>query len=171
MTALGHLIGRHFGAPFVMLREGGVLAWVLVAIWVLYPFAVQTVIHPSDAVGFQAWVQGLPIAQYISQRAMIAGEIIALLALAMLSLLQLGVLVLIYRRVQFSFSVWLLALLLIGGLANGIWWWRTGYFDLMGALAGLTPLALVVACEMVCERLGQDFVFGKGNRPHYGDVV
>jgi hypothetical protein len=171
MTGLGQLIGRHFGAPFAMLARAGVLGWMLVAIWVLYPFAVQTVIHPADAVGFQAWVQGLPVARYLSNQALVAGEITALLVLAALSLLQLGVLVLIYRRVQFSFSVWLLALLLIGGIANGIWWLRTGYFDLQGALAGLTPLVLVVACEMVCERLGQDFVFGKGNRPHYGDVI
>jgi hypothetical protein len=171
MTGLGHFIGRHLGAPFAMLSRAGVLGWILVAIWVLYPFAVQTVIHPSDAVGFQAWIQGLPVSQYVTQRALIAGAVTAVLFLGALSLLQLGVLVLIYRRVQFSFSIWLLALLLIGGVANGIWWLETGYFDVAGALAGLTPLALVVACEAVCERLGQDFVFGKGIRPHYGDVI
>jgi hypothetical protein len=171
MTGIGHFFGRHFGAPFVMLRQGGVLSWILVAIWGLYPFAVQTVIHPTDAVGFQAWVQGLPISRYVTHQALIAGEVTAIIALVGLSLLQLGVLVLIYRRLQFSFSVWLLALLLIGGVANGIWYLGTGYFDLQGALAGLTPLVLVVVCEGVCERLGQDFVFGKGVRPHYGDVA
>jgi hypothetical protein len=151
---LGRLIGRHLGAPFAMLARAGVLGWILVAIWLMYPFAVQTVIHPGDAVGFQQWIQGF-----------------ALIVLAGLSLLQLGVLVLIYRRVQFAFSIWLLALLLIGGIANMIWWMRTGYFDLAGALAGLTPLALVVGCEAACEKLGMDFVFGKGRRPHYEDVI
>jgi hypothetical protein len=171
MRGLSHFIGRHVGAPFVMLKEGGVLSWILVAIWALYPFVIQTLIHPTDAVGFQAWIQGLPISHYVTARAIFAGEITTFLVLVTLSLLQLGVLVLLYRRLQFAFSVWLLALILIGGIANGIWWLRTGYFDLQGALAGLTPLVLVVACEFVCERLGQDFVFGKGQRPHYADVI
>jgi hypothetical protein len=25
----------------------------------------------------------------------------------------------------------------------------------------------MVGCQMICERLGADFVFGKGNRPQY----
>jgi hypothetical protein len=167
---LGRFIGRHFGAPFAMLARAGVLTWILVAIWLMYPFAVQTVIHPGDAVGFQ-WIQGFQVSRYLTSQALVAGEITALIVLAGLSLLQLGVLVLIYRRVQFAFSIWLLALLLIGFVANGIWWLRTGYFDLAGALAGLTPLVLVVGCEAACEKLGMDFVFGKGQRPHYEDII
>ena len=171
MGNIAHFVGRHIGAPFHMLRNGGVLSFLLVVIWFLYPFVVQTLIHPTDAVGFQAWIQGLPISRMVSAQSVFAGAITTFIVLVALSLLQLGVLVLLYRRLQYSFSVWFLALLLIGVFANGLWWLRTGYFDLAGALAGLTPLVIVVVCEGVCEKLGQDFVFGKDVRPHYGDVI
>jgi hypothetical protein len=168
---LGRFIGQHFGAPFAALARAGVLGWILIAIWLMYPFAVQTVIHPGDTVGFQQWIQGFEVSRYLTSQALVAGEVTALIVLGALSLLQLGVVVLIYRRVQFAFSSWLVALLLIGVVANAIWWMRTGYFDLAGALAGLTPLVLVVGCEAACEKLGMDFVFGKGQRPHYEDII
>ena len=165
MFGIGRFFGTHVGAPLAMVREGGFLTFMLITIWVAYPFALQTVIHPTDAVGFQAWVQGLPISHYVSAQAVIAGEITAIIVLVALSLLHLGVLVLLYRRLQYAFSTWLLALVLIGGVANGIWWLSTGYFDLHGALAGLSPVGIIIVCQGVCERLGQDFVFGKNVRP------
>ena len=167
MESLGDWFGRHFVAPFKMFGEAGFLGLILVFLWLMYPFALQTVLHPSDAVGFQAYIQGLPISQYISQRAMLSGLALAVIALGCLSLVHFVVLLLIYRRVQYAFSCWFVALLLIGGVANGLWYLRTGYFDLLGALAGLTPLCLMVGLEGVFERLGQDFVFGKNQRPSY----
>ena len=62
------------------------------------------------------------------------------MALVTLSLLQLGIVTMIYRRAQFFVQLWPLAVFLVGGIANGIWWLRTGYFDPGGAMAGLTPL-------------------------------
>jgi hypothetical protein len=165
MNNFGAFVARFTAAPFVALQRSGPLGWVLGTIWVLYPFAIQTVIHPSDAVGFQAWIQGLPVAEFVSRQARATGLIIAVLVFVVLSLLHFGTLLLIYRRVQFVFSMWPLGLLLIGFVANSLWWLRTGYFDLTGCLAGLAPLGIIVVCEIVFEHLGTDFVFGKGNRP------
>jgi hypothetical protein len=147
--------------------ESGVLGYLLVLVWLLYPVAVVTVFHPADAVGFQAWMQGAVIPRFMTSQMLYAGEAVALLALAALSLLQFGVIVLIYRRVQFYVQLWPLAVFLVGGIANGVWWLRTGYFDPVGAMAGLTPLVAAVACQGICERLGGDFVFGPGAKPQY----
>jgi hypothetical protein len=160
-------IGRYLGGLQEAWQESGVLGWLLVAVWVLYPVAVVTVYHPADAVGFQAWLQGLAIPHFATTRMLLAGEAEALLALAALSLLQLGIIVLIYRRAQFFVQLWPHATFLIGGIANGIWWLRTGYFDPSGAMAGLTPVVAVVVCHGVCERLGANFVFGPGSKPPY----
>ena len=119
-------------APFTMFGDAGVLSVLLVIIWLLYPFALQTVIHPSDAIGFQEWMQGLPISRYITEQAKMWGLITAVLALAFLCLLHFLTLLLIYRRIQYAVSLWLVATLLIGGIANGIWYLNTGHFDLMG---------------------------------------
>ena len=167
MESMGAWFGRHFVAPFAMFRDAGGLGLILIFLWLMYPFAIQTVLHPSDAVGFQAYIQGLPIARYISNRAMLSGLALAVIALGCLSLVHFVVLLLIYRRVQYAFSCWFVALILIGVVANGLWFLQTGYFDLLGALAGLTPLCLMVALEGVFERLGQDFVFGKDQRPAF----
>jgi hypothetical protein len=161
---LGELIGRHTVAPITALRDAGFLSWMLAGIWLLWPVALQSVIHPSDAVGFESWIQGLPVAEYISRRAWAAGLTISLLALVVLGLVHFLVLLLIYRRTQKEFSLWLIGLLGIAGLANAVWWLRTGYFDLSGALAGLGTPAILIVCEMVFEGLGKQFVFGKGNR-------
>jgi hypothetical protein len=161
----GERFGRHFLAPFMMLRDAGILSLLLVIIWFLYPFALQTVIHPSDAIGFQEWLQGLPISDYITHQAKMYGLASALFVLAFLCLTHFLVLLLIYRRIQYAVSIWLMAALLIGGIANGIWYLKTGHFDLQGALAGLSPVAVIIGCEMVFEKLGQDFMFGRGQRP------
>jgi hypothetical protein len=160
---------RYLRALHAAWLESGILGYLLMMVWLLYPVAVVTVFHPADAVGFQAWLQGVAIPRFMTSRMLYAGEAAALLALAVLSLFQLGLIVLIYRRAQFFVQLWPLAVCLVGGLANGIWWLRTGYFDPMGALAGLTPLVAAVVCHGVCERLGGNFVFGPGEKPHFED--
>jgi hypothetical protein len=160
-------VDRYLGGLYEAWMVSGVLGYLLVLVWLLYPVAVVTVFHPSDAVGFQLWLQGFSVPHSMSSRALNAGEGTALLALAVLSLLQLGIVTLIYRRAQFFVQLWPLALFLVGGIANGIWWMRTGYFDPAGALAGLMPLVAAVACHGVCERLGANFVFGPGPKPQF----
>jgi len=161
--------GKYLRSLHAAWLESGILGYLLVMVWLLYPVAVVTVFHPADAVGFQAWMQGLAIPRFMTSRMLNAGEAVAVLALAVLSLLQFGLVVLIYRRAQFYVQLWPLAVFLVGGIANGIWWLRTGYWDFWGAMAGLTPLVAAVANHGVCERLGGNFVFGPGAKPHYED--
>jgi hypothetical protein len=160
-------ISRYLGGLYEAWVVSGFLGWLLVLVWLWYPVAVVTVFHPSDAVGFQLWLQGFAVPRYMSTRALNAGEGVAFAVLVTLSLLQLGIVTLIYRRAQFYVQLWPLATFLIGGIANAVWWIRTGYFDPEGALAGLSPLVAVVACHTACERLGGNFVFGKGEKPQY----
>ena len=149
--------------------ESGVFGYLLVLVWLLYPVGVVTAFHPVDAVGFHAWLQGVAIPRVVTRRQWNVGEGEALLALAVLSGSQLGLVTLIYRRAQFFVQLWPLATFLVGGIANGIWWLKTGYFDPAGAMAGLTPLVAAVVCHGVCERLGGNFVFGPGRKPHFED--
>jgi hypothetical protein len=160
-------VDRYLGGLYEAWTVSGIYGYLLVGVWLLYPVAVVTVFHPSDAVGFQLWLQGFAVPHSMTSRALNAGEGVALLSLVVLSLFQFGVITLIYRRAQFFVQFWPLALFLIGGIANGAWWYKTGYFDPEGALAGLTPLVAAVVCHGVCERLGGEFVFGPGRKPQY----
>ena len=160
-------IARYLGGLQEAWQASGVFGYLLVAVWLLFPVAVVTVFHPSDAVGFQLWLQGFVVPHTMTSRALNAGEAAALLVLVALGLLQLGIVTLIYRRAGFYVQLWPLATFIVGFLANGIWWLRTGYFDPWGALAGLTPVVAAVVCHGVCERLGGNFVFGPGAKPQF----
>ena len=92
-----------------------------------------------------------------------------MLALAVLSLLQLGVVSLIYRRardlgVSNLPQLCPLAIVAVGVIANGVWWWEKGYFDIEGALSGLSPVVLAVVCHGICERFARKLVGGPA--PH-----
>jgi hypothetical protein len=162
---LGAAVGDYYGALVVGFRRAKFVGFMIVAMWMAYPTAVQTVIFPFDAINFMAWIQGQPVRHVATSQALLAGEFTALLGLLCLSLFQLGAMVVFYRRAQFAVTVWPLAVVLIGFIDNGIWWQATGHFDLEGALAGFTPMVLSVVCQGLCERMSKDFVFGPGNRP------
>lgn len=157
-------MGRYLGRVYEFWQISGGLGYLLVVIWLLYPVTIATILHPTDAVGFQAWLQGMDIPRYVSRRAVDAGFLEAVLALSVLFLFHLVIVTLIYRKTQIMVHVWPLALILVGVIANGIWWLLKGYFDPAGALTGLGPAALAIAAHAICERLGSDFVFGKQAR-------
>ena len=160
-------LARYLGGLLEAWQVSGVLGYLLVGVWLLYPVAVATVFHPADAVGFQAWLQGAAIPRWMTHQMLLAGEGWAVLTLAGLSLIQLCLVTVIYRICRFFVQFWPLALFLVGGIANGLWYLRTGYFDPGGAMAGLSPLLAAIVCHGVCERLGADFVFGPGPKPEY----
>jgi hypothetical protein len=157
-------MANYLGRLYETWQISGVLGYLLVVIWLLYPVAIATILHPTDAVGFQAWLQGMDIPRYVSRRAVDAGFLEALLALGVLFLFHLVIVTLIYRRTQIMVNFWPLALVLVGVIANGIWWLVKGYFDPAGAMTGLGPVVLAIAAQGVAERLGSDFVFGKPAR-------
>jgi hypothetical protein len=155
---------NYLGRLYATCEISGGLKYVLVIIWLLYPVSIATILHPTDAAGFQAWLQGLDIPRYVSQRAVDAGFLEALIVLCILFLFHLVIVTLIYRRTQIMVHFWPLALILVGVIANGIWWLVKGHFDPAGAMTGLGPVALAIGAHGVAERLGADFVFGKEAR-------
>src|SRR5271156_6535529 len=114
--------GKYCGLLSVAFQRAGWLMWLMMAGWLLYPVALQTVFHPTDAIGFQYWTQRQPVPRSYTAQMAVSGEIFALIALVVLSLLLLGVAVLVYRKVQFSFAMWPLAGVLVGVVFNAIWW-------------------------------------------------
>jgi hypothetical protein len=160
-------LGKYCGLLSVAFQRAGGLMCMLAVGWLLYPVALKMVVYPNHLIGFEYWIQRQLVPSSFTSEMHSAGEIEAIGGLVILSLLLLGLVVLFYRKAQFSIALWPLAAVLIGVLGNGAWWVGTQEFDLMGAIVGLMPLAIMVVCEAVCEQLGQDFVFGPGNRPAY----
>lgn len=151
---------EYLGTLYETWLYSGPLGYALVVIWLLYPVAIATIFHPSDAIGFQAWLQGMDIPRYVSHQAVGVGLVEALMALGILFVFHLVVVTLIYRRTQLRVQFWPLALVLVGVVANGIWYIGTGHWDFAGALAGFSPAFLAIGAHAVCERLGERFVFG-----------
>lgn len=158
-------MGRYIGRVVFTWRNGGIFSWLLLADWVAFPFAVHTVIHPDRALNLQNWFQGRAIEAYFTNQALFAGTVMAVVGLIALFLFQLGVTVMIYRRAGDWVSIWPVAALFIAVIGNLVWWVQTGRFDMTGALIGTMPFASGIICQIVCEKWGADFVFGKGNRP------
>ena len=65
--------------------------------WFIFPVALQTVVHPTDALGLEHYLQGEAVPRTFTAQAVTAGEGYALVALAVLVLLQLVGTVLFYR--------------------------------------------------------------------------
>lgn len=158
-------MGYHYGELREALARGPIISLLLVVSWLLYPVAIQTCLHPSDAVGLQYWLQSQPVPHLFTWSMLKAGEICALMALIGLSLLIFGLTVLLYHRAGFFVQLWPLAGLLLGVFGNAGWWIGKGFFDGQGAVIGWSPLVLMGLAYVVCQRMGADFVFGKGNRP------
>lgn len=161
----GKSTGKYYGDLKIAAGRGKLSSGVLIACWLVFPVAVQTVLHPTQAIGFEYWLQGQEVPRYYTMQMATAGELKALMALGGLILLMLGATVLFYRRAGYWVKLWPVPGLAVGIMANAAWWAHSGFFDRIGALAGLSALAVMVICEAVCEHIGADFVFGKGNRP------
>jgi hypothetical protein len=147
---------------------------VLVALgWLLFPFAVQTVLHPGDAIRLQYVLQGQHVPHALTAQQTSVGLVEALFALGVLVMFQLVGTVLFYRRARLTGAqhvaapaLWILAALSAGVLGNAAWFVGTGYFDPAGFVVGFTSAALTVGGEMLCEQLGRDFVFGPASGQH-----
>jgi hypothetical protein len=136
--------------------------------WVAFPFALQTVMHPTDAIWVQLKVQGLPVPHVFTAQQAAAGFVEAVIALAVLVLLQMVCTVLFYRRAKMESkgksiatpALWPVAALLTGVLGNAAWFYGAGAFDPGGCAVGLSSAVLTIGGELLCNRLGREFVFG-----------
>jgi hypothetical protein len=147
-------------------KNSGIFGILLLIDWVLLPTAFVTVWHPEDAVGFQLWLQGFAVPHYMSAQALRAGFGAAIFIFGVLCLGQYNILQMIYRRSGTFVHFGPAAAVLIGVIANGCWWYKTGYWDLGGAMAGLSPAFVAVVAQVICERAAGNMVFGD-TRPHY----
>ena len=142
------------------------LGWLVALGWIAFPFVLQTLLHPGDAIRLQYVLQGQTPPQFLTAQQTGIGFIETVFALAVLLLFQMACTVLFYRRVQLDGValatpvLWPLAALLPGVIGNAAWFIGTGYFDTTGFIVGLTPVPLTVAAEMFINQLGRDFVFG-----------
>jgi hypothetical protein len=161
-------LGRYSGDLEIACKRAGGVASVIAAVWFVIPFAVQTVLHPSDGAGLVYWLQGYGVPHSFSFATLIKSEIATLAALAVLSAVLFVALAMLYERAKFFVTLSPVAGISLGVVGNLVWWIETGHFDVAGALTGLAPLALTVIGEAVAEQLAADAVFGPGNRPRRG---
>ena len=142
-------------------RSAGAFTWLMLAGWVAFPFAVQTVLHPSDAALALIRLQGLKHPAVMP--APTAGaEIFAVIMLATLCVAQFFVSVMFYRKAGRVVPMWPVAGVLLGVIGNGLWWYFTGAFDPEGALVGFVAVAVTVGCELLIESRARDMAFGGG---------
>jgi hypothetical protein len=154
------------GEVHVASARAGFVGWVVAINWLLFPLALQTVMHPIDALRAQYRLQGQDLPHFFTTQQIVMGCIEAMIALGVIVLLTLVCTVLFYRRAKIEGAyiatpaLWPLAAFTAGILGNGAWWYGTGAFDLGGALVGMASAALTVGGELMCNKLGREFVFG-----------
>lgn len=150
------------------LKRAGWLSWAVAAGWLIWPYAVTACCYPGDVLGMQAKLQGLSVPDSFTMQQLVVGEAEALIALAVLGLLQTVLTVLFYRKAQMAGTeaatpvLWPLALVVGGVLSNAAWFFGSGAWDTAGFVIGLSSTALTVGAEMSCNRLGRKFVLGTG---------
>ena len=146
--------------------------YLVALIWVLFPFAVATVLHPSDVIWAQAVMQGLDKPHWFTSQQLASGEVQALFALAVLTLVQIVGTTLFYRLVKMARpgerpaipTLWVLAGLT--GVIGDAVWVAFGQVDLSGMLVGSSPVVLTIFAEWVVNGLGRDFVYGQATGAH-----
>lgn len=160
--------GAYVANVHVASARAGRYALAVAAGWVVFPFVVQTVLNPTDAVRLQMKLQGFPVPHVFTAQQAASGLVEAVFAFCVLVLLQMICTVLFYRRAKMEGSsvatpaLWPLAALSVGVLGNGAWWYATGAFDPSGGIVGWSSAALTVGGEILCNRLGRNFVLGSG---------
>ena len=142
----------------------------IVIVWFLIPWTVQFVAHPDDVIRLQRRLEGETIPNLFTSQQLVAGRIGACVVLAALVLLLLGLLTVLYHRLQFAVTLWPVALIVLGLIGNTLWGQALGFVDKPGIVAGLVPAALTLVWQHAAEGWAQDFVFGRGNRPQHPGI-
>ena len=158
--------GAYASAVHVASARAGRYAIAVAAGWIAFPFAVQTCLHPTDAIKLQMKLQGLPVPDVFTAAQAGSGLVEAVFALVVLVLCQMIWTVLFYRHAKMEGAsvatpaLWPVAALAVGVLGNGAWWYATGAFDPSGGIVGWSSMALTFGAEMLCNKLGRNFVLG-----------
>ncbi len=148
--------------------RAGVTGWLVAGMWCLCPFVVQSIRHPEDIIRLQYIVQGQPAPPAFTAQQLAVGVVETALILGVLILCQLVCTILFYRRSKLQGAkkpatpmLWPLAVIVPGLIGNGIWYFALGYWDQTGFLIGLVPMVLTFGAELICNRLGRNFVYGE----------
>src|SRR4051794_23047295 len=95
---------KSLGAYAADVHVGGARAPLYIAAvalgWTVFPYAVQTVLHPTDAIWLQMKLQGLAVPPQFTAQQAVSGLVEAVFALCILVLLQLVFTALFYRRAK-----------------------------------------------------------------------
>jgi hypothetical protein len=154
--------GEYAATVQVASTRGGPYTAAVAFGWVICPFVVQTVMHPTDAIWLQLKFEGLPVPQFFTAQQAASGFVMAVFALCVLVLMQMVCTVLFYRRAKMEGAsvatptLWPLAAAW-GLIADAVWWYATG-FDPSGGIVGMSSAVLTVAGEMLVNKLGREFV-------------
>jgi len=163
-------MNRWLGSATEAARLAPGLAVAIAAVWFLVPWTAQLVAHPDDVIRLQRLLEGEAVPNVFSAQQLVAGRIAAGVTLAALVLLLLGLLTVLYHRLQFAVTLWPVAAIVLGVIGNSVWWQVFGFVDKPGIVAGLLPAALTLVWQHAAESWAQDFVFGRGNRPQYPGI-
>jgi hypothetical protein len=161
------IMNRWLGSVAEAARLARGLAASIVVVWLLLPFTAQLVAHPDDVIRLQHRLDGEAIPSVFGAQQLFAGEVMAWLTLAALVLLLLGLLTVLYHRLQFAVTLYPVAGIAFGVIGNLLWAHALGFADVPGMIAGLFPAVLTVIWQRAAEGWAQNFVFGRGNRPPY----
>ena len=82
------------------------LAAGIAMVWFLIPWTAQLVAHPDDVIRLQRLLEGEAVPSLFTTQQLIAGRIAACVMLAALVLLLLGLLTVLYHRLQFAVTLW-----------------------------------------------------------------
>ena len=147
-------------------HDKGLIAAGVAFGWLLFPFGLQTLLHPSDMIRLQCRLQGLKLPHFVTPQQWYFAIAMAAFLLVVLVVFQMVGTVLFYRRAQMTNApvatpaLWPLAALVPGLFGNLAWLAATGAFDPVGWVIGITSAGLTIIAEMVVEGLGRDFVLG-----------
>jgi hypothetical protein len=134
--------------------------------WIAFPFALQTVLHPADAIKLQFKLQGVPLPHVLTAQQLGFGEFEAVASILVLVLVQMVCTVLYYRKAQMhgasaaTPALWPVSALLAGIFGNLAWCVALGTVDFTGCLIGFSWMALTVGGEILTNKLGKKFVLG-----------
>jgi len=153
------------GSVVEVTRRAPGLAFMIALVWFVLPFVTQMIVHPDDVIRLQNYLEGNAIPRTFGAQQITVGLLYAVAMMVALALLLLGLLTVLYHRLQFALTIWPVAALAIGGVGNLIWCQILGYVDTTGMIIGLVPAGITIVWQRAAEGWAQDFVFGRGQRP------
>jgi hypothetical protein len=146
-------------------HDKGLTASAVALGWALFPFGLNTLLHPSHMIRLQCRLQGLKVPQFVTAQQWYFAIAVTLFLLVVLTVFEMIGTVLFYRRAMMvnapvaTPALWPLALI-VGLFGNAVWLVATGVFDPVGCVIGIASVAMTILGELLVDNLRRDFVLG-----------